>query len=351
MSTDLVPVDQQSSFELLPQAHELASKISKTEFVPKDLRNRPEAVMAAMLTGHEVGIGPMQALAKIHVIEGRPAMSSELMRALVLAHGHDLWIEEKSATKVTVCGQRAGSDHVTRITWTMDDAKRANLAGKQVWRSYPRAMLMARATAELVRDVFPDVLGGISYATEEVEDGFWFDAEAAPDEPAAEPKTQRRRAKPTRKAAAKKAAAPAKASAPPPPPLPNEVGGTVTDNEVIDAEIVEDGDERGVSKIDVAQLADQAFAGFREQAPKGKVTATVERLRRAVTWIVTDCRTASLKECSGEELAKIHGRLQAIADGKVTVEADPFNDEAGATFKAGDQTKTVAWSEWEGAGQ
>lgn len=344
--TDLVPVGHQSSFELLPKAHELSSAISQTEFVPKALRNRPEAVMAAMLTGHEVGIGPMQALSKIHVIEGRPAMSSELMRALVLSHGHDLWIEEKSSVKVTVCGQRRGSEHITRITWTMDDAKRANLNGKQVWRSYPRAMLMARATAELVRDVFPDVLGGISYSVEEVEDGFLFDSEPETSEPTEKPKTSRRKAAPAKKAAAKKAA-PAPAATPPPPPLPNEVTETPADDDVVDAEIVED---RGVSKIDVAQLADEAFASYREAAPRGKVTRTVERLRRAVTWIVTSCRTASLKECTPEELAKIHARLEAIRDGKVTVTAEPLDDQAGVTFTVGDQERTVAWSEWEAGG-
>lgn len=227
--TDLAVVDQRTSFDLLPVAQQMAEAIARTEFVPKALRNRPDAVMACVLAGHEIGVPPMQALSKIHIIEGRPAQASELMRALVLRAGHDLWIEESSITKATICGQRLGSDHTTRITWTMDDAKRANLSGKDNWRRYPRAMLLARATAELCRMVFPDVLGGLSYAVEEVQDGFvWDDVgggdviDVEPDTPAVPaPATHTRKAKATtaKKAAPRKAAA----SRPPrstPPPAP-----------------------------------------------------------------------------------------------------------------------------------
>lgn len=106
-------------------------------------------------------------------------------------------------------------------------------------------------------------------------------------------------------------------------------------------------DERGVSKADVAQAADEAFAPWREKAPRGQMTETVERLRRAVTWIVTDGRTASLKKCSPEELAKIHARLTAIRDGKVQVTADPWDEKGGVTFTAAGKDRTVTWTDFE----
>lgn len=239
-TTDVARYDGPTGWvELLDPAHRMATAIAKTDFVPTALRNRPEAVMACILYGNEIGVGPMQALAKIHIVEGRPAPAAELMRAMAMARGHEVWVEDSSNTRVVICGRRADSEHVTKVQWTLDDAKKANLAGKKVWQSYPRAMLLARASAELCRLVFPDVLGGMSYSREELEDGSvgegyddatLIDASAVPDDQAAEPAPATRQRAP-RKAAArstKKAAASAPAadrpgpSSAPQPPLPGE---------------------------------------------------------------------------------------------------------------------------------
>jgi hypothetical protein len=170
-------------------AVELAKAVANTEFVPKSLRGNPAAITAAILYGDEVGLAPMQALAKIAVIEGRPTLAAEAMRALILAAGHDLWIEDATATRVTLAGKRRDSDQTSRVTWTMDDARRAKLAGRPAWNLYPRQMLLARATAELARGVFADAIGGLS-ATEELEDV--DQAPGAEDRPA-ELSTKRRR--------------------------------------------------------------------------------------------------------------------------------------------------------------
>jgi hypothetical protein len=161
--------------DLLLPAIELAKSVASTDFVPRAMRNNPAAISAAILYGDEVGLGPMQSLARIAVIDGRPTLYAEAQRALVLAAGHDLWIGEITATRCEWCGRRTGSDQITRIVWTLDDARRAGLAGRDAWRKYPRQMLSARASAELVRAVFADVVGGLS-ATEEIEDGGFADA-------------------------------------------------------------------------------------------------------------------------------------------------------------------------------
>lgn len=161
--------ERRSWVELMAPAVELAKAIATTDFVPRALRNNPAAIAAAILYGDEVGLGPMQSLAKIAVIDGRPFIAAEAQRALVYAAGHDLWLDEATNTKATWCGRRHGADPVTRITWTMDDARRAHLDGKPNWRGYPRAMLSARASAELVRAAFADVVGGLR-ALEELDD-------------------------------------------------------------------------------------------------------------------------------------------------------------------------------------
>lgn len=146
----------------------LSQRISNTPFVPKGLQGKPESVLACILYGSELGIGPMTSLNSIHVIEGRTAMSPELMRAMVARHGHRIDVLENSTTACEVKGIRSDTGSTATVRWTMEDAHLAGLAGKNNWKNYPRAMLLARATSELCRIVFPDIIAGLSYTPEEV---------------------------------------------------------------------------------------------------------------------------------------------------------------------------------------
>jgi hypothetical protein len=220
---------RRSWVDLMAPAVELAKAIAATDFVPRAMRNNPAAISAAILYGDEVGLGPMQSLAKIAVIEGRPFVAAEAQRALVLAAGHQLWIEDATNTRVTWCGRRAGTDEIIRITWTMDDARRARLDGKPNWRSYPRQMLSARASAELVRAAFADAVGGLG-AIEEAEDApVVADVDALGRSAPASATQKRRRRTPATVPPA--AAAPAHMEVPPDgpplPPLPGEVDAEV----------------------------------------------------------------------------------------------------------------------------
>lgn len=148
----------------------LADHIAETDFVPKALRNKPAAIAACILTGRELGIGPMASLKSIHMVQGVPSLSAEYKRARALAAGHQIVIDESTATRCVVRGRRAGSEAWLTITWTMDMAKRAKIASKDVWQQYPQRMLQARATSELCDLMSPDASLGLP-TTEELEDG------------------------------------------------------------------------------------------------------------------------------------------------------------------------------------
>jgi len=257
--TDLVRYQPPtSSLDLAPQAWKLAEKIAATDFVPPALRGKPEAVLACILAGHEAGVSPMQALSKIHIIEGRPAMAAELMRALVLQHGHELNYAEVSTTSVTAEGKRRGSERWTRVTWTMDDAKRGGLDGKQNWRRWPRAMLIARATAELCRMIFPDVLAGISYTVEELSDGNvsgdlvdFGPPELVETVPEAPPANRAR----AQRAVTRQSSPAAEIDEKDPPP-PGEVPDLPEAEHITDAEIVEDPPEESSSSSSADGIED-----------------------------------------------------------------------------------------------
>lgn len=181
----------------LADVGELAVKVAGTDFVPKGMQGRPASVAACILYGAEVGIGPMRSLAGIHVVEGRAAMSAELMRALVLAAGHEIRVVELTATRCVLLGARRGASDGTQIAYTMDDAKRAGVAGKQVWQRYPREMLLARATTLLCRSAFPDVIGGMA-SVEEMGDGPIQAEAAVVAEPTEPRRVVQRRTRPQR---------------------------------------------------------------------------------------------------------------------------------------------------------
>jgi hypothetical protein len=212
---------ERSTFDVMPMAFALAEKLAQTEFVPVALRMKPAAVAACILYGHEVGMPPMASLQHINVIQGRPGLSAAGQRALILANGHRIWIEEATITRATVCSQRRGEERISSTTWTMDDADRASLKNKDNWRAYPRNMLIARATGDNARGNFMDVLVGLPYNVEELEDLVDPDQLASGDasSPATPPApgTVRRRA---RRAATAPAALSAPASEPPPSPDP-----------------------------------------------------------------------------------------------------------------------------------
>ena len=202
----------------------LAEYVASTEFVPASLRTRPAAVAAAILYGRETGLPPMTALSQIHVIEGRPSMSAEGMRALILAAGHEIVVGELTGAKCTMRGRRRGSEEWSTVTWSLDMARAAGLLDKkgQSWSRYPRAMLAARCTAELARLIFPDVIHGFR-ATEELDE---VEDETAFGAPTATPSTTKvaRKTTKARKATQAPPTPPAVESPGHDLPLPGEAG-------------------------------------------------------------------------------------------------------------------------------
>lgn len=154
----------------LTVAYEMAVRLVTTSFVPATYQGKPEEAAAAIITGQELGLSPMAALRSIDIIHGVPGMRAIALRALVQSSGHEIWTEEQTATRAVVKGRRKGSDKVETSTWTIERASQMQLTGKDNWKKQPIAMLLARATSELARLIASDVLLGIPYSIEELED-------------------------------------------------------------------------------------------------------------------------------------------------------------------------------------
>lgn len=158
-------------FDLSPQNFEQAltfsNYLAESDMVPKDFKGKPGNCLIAMQWGAELGLKPLQSLQNLAVINGRPALWGDAVIALVLSSPVCDYVNEEDDGETATCRvKRKGGQEQVR-TFSMEDAKRAGLAGKQgPWMQYPKRMRQMRARAFALRDVFPDVLRGMAVAEE-----------------------------------------------------------------------------------------------------------------------------------------------------------------------------------------
>lgn len=157
---------QQQSMELFrpasfKEAREFAEYLSDSGMVPKPYIGKPAAIIATWQHSLELGVGLMQGLQGISNINGTPAVFGDLGWALVQNHPDFVdSIEELDDTYAICTLKRRGRSDKTR-KYTLQDAKIADLLGKDNWKKNPRRMLQWRARSWAMRDQFPDSLKGM----------------------------------------------------------------------------------------------------------------------------------------------------------------------------------------------
>jgi hypothetical protein len=144
----------------------LGTTLIKSGFVPLSVKS-PEAAVAIILKGREIGIGPMESLSSINVIQGKPTTSPQLMMALArrTKELEDFKIDD-DGQKCTVTIKRKNQTAVS-TSFSMDDAKAMGLANKDNWNKQPKTMRQWRAVAANLRITFPDAIAGL-YTYEEM---------------------------------------------------------------------------------------------------------------------------------------------------------------------------------------
>lgn len=147
----------------MKEVETLAGRIAKSELVPLAYRNKPDDIFVAMLMGNEVGIGPMQAIQNIDVIEGRPQARARLKKVLALRNPNCEYFRcvETSTAKATFETKRKNDPEPTRLTYTIEEANAAGLTRKPNWMKNPAAMLRARCEGALADIVYSDSTLGV----------------------------------------------------------------------------------------------------------------------------------------------------------------------------------------------
>ena len=142
----------------------------KSGFAPAGMDT--EGAALAIQAGAEVaGLAPFSALQALVPVKGNLTWRTKAAAALIRNSGVCVpgtlrfGVEGDGDTRRGFAvAQRVGYAAPQRVEFSVEDAKRAGLWGKDNWRHYPDRMLQARALGHLATDLFSDVLGGFHLA-------------------------------------------------------------------------------------------------------------------------------------------------------------------------------------------
>ena len=129
------------------------------------------AAFSLMCIAQADGIPPIKAAVQYHIIDGKPSLKSEAMLARFQASGGKIRWKERTPQRCTLWLEHPQAGEI-EVTWDIERAKAAGLAGRNTWKAYPAQMMSARCISEGIRALYPACVGGF-YTPEEVRD---FDA-------------------------------------------------------------------------------------------------------------------------------------------------------------------------------
>jgi hypothetical protein len=109
----------------------------------KDLNSLSKAVTKALI-GQQMGMGLVQSMNSLYVIDGKVAMDSHAIRNTAVMAGYTIKTLELSE-KTCVLEWSFKNEVLGKSEFSWDDATKAGLVNKDNWRKYPKDMLFARA--------------------------------------------------------------------------------------------------------------------------------------------------------------------------------------------------------------
>jgi hypothetical protein len=168
MSNELVKAGGNWLFpQTLKDAEDLAATLCASQMVPKHYVNNPKNAVGAMAHGMPLGMNAMQAMQSVAMINGMPGLYGDGLLAVCRSCSAWEWMTETIDGETAICTAKRRNEPEVTATFSVADAKRAQLWGKQgPWTQYPTRMLAMRARAFALRNLYADVLRGMGSAEE-----------------------------------------------------------------------------------------------------------------------------------------------------------------------------------------
>jgi hypothetical protein len=127
----------------------------------------PEAVLAKMMKGRELGLPAFAAQEVIYFFDGKTTVAAHAQLGIASArYGVRPRIVRSDERICEIEFSRPGWANVAE-SFTLEQAQRAGLTGKDNWKKYPKDMLYSRALTRGIKRICPEVGAGI-YDPDEV---------------------------------------------------------------------------------------------------------------------------------------------------------------------------------------
>jgi len=138
-----------------------------------DIQRDSAKAFVKIMAGQEMGIPPFQAMSDISIIQGKAAAGGNIYASKVKAHPkYDYKIKQwnRAGCAIEFFQRNPKTNDYEPIgvsEFKEEDARSAQLLGKDSWRKYPRNMYFNRAMTAGVRTYCPDATNGVNAYTPE----------------------------------------------------------------------------------------------------------------------------------------------------------------------------------------
>lgn len=174
-----------SGFSTVGEALSFAQLLIDSKLIPSTLKT-PDAVVAVILQGRELGFGPITSVNNINNIQGKPTLGVHAIAAKLAQAGltYQLIKDYEPETKTDAEGKETIVDRVTTfrffrmwngrviendVSYRWSEATKAGYTTKDNWVKMPRIMMRTRALTVGARLVAPEAILGL-YETSELAD-------------------------------------------------------------------------------------------------------------------------------------------------------------------------------------
>ena len=162
--------------ESLEQVKEVGMVIVKSGFCPDHFKANggdPVGIVMCIEAGRQLGLTWMQSLSDLYPVKGRVGMMGSAARSLIFSSGVlDKWEESTEGEypddkyKHIIISKRKGLPGEFRSEFSVMDAKKAGLFGKDIYQRYGKRMIMWRNIGFHATDFYGDVMKGMKTVEE-----------------------------------------------------------------------------------------------------------------------------------------------------------------------------------------